>query len=519
MLLNKMSTTLLLLLLFIFACSKVEDLQNIERADYQAEYAIPLINTSFSMQDVLENFEENSVLTVLPDGLLRLQYSGNVLTETADDVLQSIIDALDAAGLILITQTETTLPFSMPDGMEIDRMDLKSGTLSFAFVNCAEVAITASLTFPTVTLDGAPLVITRTIPAHDGEGVCPIVSTNQGDIAYDLTGYQIAPVEGLIKVIYHAEDADGLAYDPAFGTNISISDFGFSYLEGYLGQIDHSGPRDTIEIDFFDNWIRGDVFFEDPKINFHLENSFGVPTRSIIRSFDILTVDGMTLPLESEFITNGVDFPFPSLDEVGEVKIKDFLYHKDNSNIREVLGAGPVAIDYDIDAATNPDGDTALRGFVTDSSFYKVRVDVDLPLYGWAINFGVSDTFDLDFTSLDRADYAEFKIITENSMPVAINLQGYFYDGNGVLLDSLFENDTAVIEGAAVDQNGNPTTTNEVITFVDFPADRFASIKQVKQVEIVATFFTSTNGTQSVRIKDGQDVKIRMGAILGVSEK
>lgn len=513
-----MSFALLLLLLFLSACQLAE-LQDIERTDYYGEFAVPLVNTSFSMQDVLENFEENSVLTVLPDGLLRLQYSGDVLTETADNVLQSIVDALDAAGLILISQTETTLPFSTPDEMEIDRMNLKSGMLNFAFVNCETVEITASLTFPSVTLDGSPLVITRTIPAHDGEGACPIVSTNQGDVAYDLTGYQITPVDGLIKAIYHAEDANGVAYDPAFGTNISISGFGFNYLEGYLGQIDHSGPRDTIEIDFFDNWIRGDVFFEDPKINFHLENSFGVPTRSVIRSFDILTVDGMTLPLESEFITNGVDFPFPSLDEVGEVKIKDFLYHKGNSNIREVLGAGPVAIDYDIDAATNPDGDTTLRGFVTDSSFYKVRVDVDLPLYGSAIDFGVRDTFDLSLDNTDRADYAEFKIVTENSMPVAINLQGYFYDGNGILLDSLFANNANIIEGADVDQNGNPISTKKVVTYVDFPVDRFESIKQVKKMELVANFSTSTNGMESVRIKDGQDVKIRMGAILGVSEK
>lgn len=518
MIFNKMSSMLLLLILSLSACQLAE-LQDIERATYQAEYAIPLVNTSFSMSDVLENFEENSVLTVLPDGLLRLQYSGDVLTETADDVLQSIVDALSNAGIILLTQTETTLPFATPNGLEIDRMDLKSGTLDFAFVNCEEVDITASITFPSVTLGGSPLVITRTIQAHDGEGACPIVSTNQGEVAYDLTGYQITPVDGLIKAVYHAEDANGVEYAPAFGTNISISNFAFSYLEGYLGQIDHSGPRDTIEIDFFDNWIRGDVFFEEPQINFHFENSFGVPTRSVIRSFDILTVDGTTLPLESEFITNGIDFPFPLLDEVGAVKTKDFLFHKDNSNIREVLGAGPVAIDYDIDAATNPEGNTGLRGFVTDSSFYKVRVDVDLPLYGWAINFGVRDTFDLDLGSLDRADYAEFKIVTENSMPVAIGLQGYFYDANGVMLDSLFESSMSIIENVAVDLDGNPTGFNEVITYVDFPVDRFNAIKKAKSIEIAATFFTSTNGAQSVRIKDDQDVKIRMGAIFGVSEK
>ena len=83
--------------------------------------------------------------------------------------------------------------------------------------------------------------------------------------------------------------------------------------------------------------------------------------------------------------------------------------------------------------STNPDEDTDIRGFVTDSSYYKVRVDVDLPLYGSAIDFTVTG-YALAWTStgFDEVDYAEFKLVTENGMPVSIDMQGYFLDENGI---------------------------------------------------------------------------------------
>lgn len=519
MLIQKTSLVLFVVLLLSSACNHVAELNETERADYEAEYAIPLVNTSFSMKDVLEGFEENSVLTVLPDGLLRLQYSGNVLTETADDVFEAINETLSMQGLIPVIANDQALPFSLPDGLEVDRMDLKSGDFSYIITNCHDKAIDVTLSFPSATLNGVPLTITQSLPAYSGTGECPSVNNVVIPDPIDLSNYLITPINDSIRVSYSAVDSDGMSVDPSSGTFILIDNLAFTYLEGYLGQIDHSGDRDTIEIDFFDNWIVGDVYFEDPVITFHFENSFGLPTLSVINTFDILTVDGTTLPLESVHITEGVSFPNPGLDEVGEIKTKDFIFNKDNSNIREVLGAGPVAIDYDIDATTNPSGNTDIRGFVTDSSVYKVRVDVDLPLFGSAINFVARDTVAVDLNSFEKVDYAEFKLITENSMPVSIAVQGYFLNDNGTVLDSLFSNNERIIRGADVDAVGIPTGSSEVITFADFPIDRFAGIKSAKNIELVATFFTSTDGAQSVQVKDDQDVKIRMGAILGVSEK
>ena len=134
------------IMLLLVGCNQFADLEDADGSRYQAEYAIPLLNTSFSMNDLLENFEENSVLTVLPDGLLRLQYSGSVLTENADDVFEAINTFL-AIAPIVIESNNQALPFSGTDGLVVDQMDLKEGLMFWSLINCHEKEISITITF------------------------------------------------------------------------------------------------------------------------------------------------------------------------------------------------------------------------------------------------------------------------------------------------------------------------------------------------------------------------------------
>ncbi|MCB0638725.1 MAG: hypothetical protein KDC54_18975, partial [Lewinella sp.] len=317
---------------------------------------------------------------------------------------------------------------------------------------------------------------------------------------------------------YHAEATDGQTFDPPQNTVLLFQNLAFAYAEGYLGKERYVGGRDTIEIDFFDNWIQGDVWFEDPVITFQFENSFGLPTRSEINVFQILTVEEDVLPLESDFVIDGIDFPYPTLEEMGQVKTSSFIFNKDNSNIREVLGAGPIAVDYDINALTNPDEDPTIRGFITDSSYYRVQVFVDLPLHGSAIDFTVLDTFDLNLDEFTGVDYAEFKLVADNGMPVAIGVQGYFLDEYGQVLDSLLTTEERIIRGAPVSVDGLPTATEKAVTYRDFSGEAFTRIMPAKKLALTATFYTTTDGQQSVKILADQEVRVRLGAILGVSD-
>lgn len=496
-------------LLLLAACSQFDDLEGLGGDGFERDFALPLVNTSFSINDILEKFEDNASLTVDPDGLLRFRYSGDVITKSSEEVFAAINATLAQFPLIPLSTGRQALPFGSPDGLQMDRLDLKAGDFAYGFQHTHPKALTVTLTLPTVTKNGIPLSYVVNMPAYSGSGDA-VLATNFF-FPTSIAGYTIqAEANDSIYVEHQASDVDGAPVSLTFAA-VRIQNLSFYYAEGYLGNQLYEGGRDTIYIDFFENWVRGDVYFEDPVITFNFENSFGLPTRSIINVFNVFTVRGEVLPLQSDFITNGVDFPYPELNEVGQVKTKAFTFNKNNSNIDVVLGAGPVAIDYDVNAFTNPDMITSIRGFITDSSYYKVRVDVDLPLYGRASDFVAREQFPVNLAEYEAVEEAEFKLVADNSLPLGIGVQAYFLDEAGAYLDSLFVQEEALVAGAPVDAAGNVTQALTKTSFVTVSGTRFDNLRQAKTILLTAAFSTTGNGTQSVKIRANQKIDLRMG--------
>ncbi|MCB0558956.1 MAG: hypothetical protein H6573_06850 [Lewinellaceae bacterium] len=497
------------------ACQSFDELENVDNADYDAEYAVPLLNTELSLKEALENFQDLAVITIDPDGLIHFTYSGDVLTQNSDTIFEKINESLSGIP-IPITAKRMALPLALPDGFDFDRLVFKAGEFVYGFQHAHPDPVTFTMTLPQVTKNGVPLSFTANLPGYSGSGQLPVYSNLF--FPFQLEGYEASPdpVTDSVYVEYELLRSNGQP-DTA-QVAITFRDLSFSYMEGFLGVQRHEGGRDTIIIDFFDNWVTGDIYFADPTVTFNIENSFGIPTQSDVKIFKVLTVRGETLNLESPYVESGIAFPYPSISEVGEVKEEQFVFNKDNSNIDVILGAGPVAIDYDVDAVTNPDSNVNIRGFLTDSSYYKVRVDVDLPLYGRSLNFLARDTFEIDFSNFQQMYKAEFKLVTVNSLPLDVSIQGYFIDQEGVVLDSLFQESMRVIEGAPVDSEGNASGVKEDITYIDYPEERFNKARTAETLAIVASFSTVNNGNISVKILESQAVRVKLGAIFGVRD-
>lgn len=498
--------------LLLFSCNQFEELDELDGAKYNAEYAVPIIDTRLSLQDLLEDFEQNATLVVNNDGSLTFRYRDTVTTKTSDDIFNSINKSLPS--FIPVLSQNMALPFSSPNGLQIDRLDLKAGKLTYYFENRNSEAVSVKITFPQTTKNGVPLTYQLALPAYSGSGNPPI-STNLV-APTDLSGYKIETLNDSVYIQYEALTPTGNRVNLSnFG--IGLQNLALTYAEGYFGNFLYEGTRDTLEIDFFDNWVRGDVYFENPRITLHVENSFGIPTRARINTLNVVTVKGQVLKLESPFVTNGIDFPYPAMNEVGQVKRSSFSFTKENSNIDKILGEGPVAIDYDVDAVTNADNNPNIRGFIAENSFYSAIIEAELPLYGRASGFAVRDTIDLDFESFEEADAVEFKLVVDNGIPLDVAVQGYFVDANNVVIDSLLAAPQTLVQGAPVGANGVATGVQQKITFIPIDAARFARIRdRSRRLWLNAAFSTLNNGTTSVRVLNNQEVRIRLGAKLSV---
>lgn len=515
-------SSLLILLLLLNACTQLEELSNIETVTFSSSLAVPVATMQVSLDDILENFQDDATLFVDPNGLFHFQYSGDVLSETGADLFRDIEDAFEQFSTLTprgipIVVSPFQIPFQIPGGVEIDKIRLDAGDLTYEFTSVSPEPVNVTIRFPQFFIDGAPLTFEHQLPAYSGNGAPPKIDITGNP--FSMEGVEIIPENDQIVIEYAAVTVNSQQAVPLSPLNevfVKIVDVDLTYTEGYLGTSVFDGTLDTIPIEFFDDWISGDVFFDDPRVSYILTNSFGIPTRSIVNEFNVITVEGNILPLESSLIEEGIDFPYPRLDEVGETKTATFVFTKDNSNIEDILSSRPVEVQYDVDALTHPDGNRNVRGFLTDSSFYKVGVEVDLPFRGRASDFVARDTFDLEIGDLSDFDSIEFKILSNNAIPIAIDAQVYFVDDDGLVLDSLLNQTNRIVEGAPVNAVGDVVGEVSQVVFADIAGERLDKISATTTIILSVAFSTSNNGNVSVNIYNDQFFDIKIGAIVKI---
>jgi len=408
-------------LLFLgIGCKKYED---VKVGDYDPEFAIPLAQTSFSIEDILDNFDDDTFVTIDEDGLVTINYKGEVTARSSTDIFESVAQT---QGQFPLIDTFSTLPFATPNGFDMDFATINNGDLRFIYFNTILEPMTMTIRLPNLlTPDGEVFEFTQYHPI--GHPTLPFQSE-----VFKLKDHTLKPTNDSIYVHYEAIIKSTGERKKIDVVIVELLDFTASYIEGYMGNEIYSIPRDTIEIDFFENWTRGDVRFEDPKISAFVLNSFGFPVRSKANLMNIISVDGSVVPLQSNYL-DSINVAFPTLSEVGEEKTTYFSFDKDNSNIVEVLGSSPVAVDYEMEALANPDRDTTIRGFMTDSSKFRIQIEVELPMHGSASGFAANETVDVSFEQFENVLSEELKIISE-SQAKQLQLSTFFssYDDGRV---------------------------------------------------------------------------------------
>ncbi len=495
---------LLMALTGLFGCTDLSDLER-ARTDLAPEYAFPLFHGEVTIEEFLNSFDDTGLLEIDSLGELRIRYRGNTIERTTRDALAPALTLLQLP--IPVTDTLFELPFRYDDILEVDSALFKTGKLTYFFNSKHPDSVRVTVSFPQLRKNGQPLVLEHVLPPSGGAPV-PLFPNPE----VDLAGYSLAPdADGRMWLRYEALRLPDMTRDTLSDFYLLLQNVEFSYIQGYLGNYLYDGARDTIEIEFLEKWRRGNVYFADPRVYLYVTNSFGLPTRSVVNVFDVYTLDGQVLQLQSPLLTNGgLDFVYPTLDEVGQVKTQTIVLHKDNSNIAEILGANPLAVDYDIDALTNPDSNTAIRGFLTDSSYYRFQVEVVLPVYGQASDFAVTDTFDFNPGNLTEMTAAEIKLVAENELPIGMAVQVYLADEQGVL-DSLFDAATFLIEPADVNEFGYPIEKRETTTYVPVEGMRLQHLLAARMLILEASFNTTNGGQVPVRMNFFQGVRIRAG--------
>ncbi|MEZ4910058.1 MAG: hypothetical protein R2774_04255 [Saprospiraceae bacterium] len=495
------------LTLLMFGCSNFENLTDIDQSESIKSVAIPLVNSKLSVTRLQELAEGNTSLKIDQDGHATIYYNGEVIRQSAASILPPLPGGLPYP--IIDTISPVKLEFN--NTYLIKKAVFDKTSIKFHAETSFAQNIDVTMRILELEKDGKKFETKFTIPFN---GNLPSQYTTPN---ISLQDWVMTSESNTITFHYTATLPDGskVKLDNCYMTFDLIL---FSYVDGYLGYHTFPVKGSTIDVNLFDQWKSGGFDFMDPKIVLSVENAFGLPVRSRVNSMELTSITGNNLSLQSSFINTGIDFAYPSFDEIGQVKITNFSFNNTNSNIREVFNEKTKTITYDIEALVNPDRDTTIKGFINRDSYFKVDVAVEVPLLGSIQQVVLSDTVDSDLPDFEDVISGQLKFITKNDFPADVIFYVDFLDANNAIILSLFDNQGFVLKAAPLKADDTTGPSDEVITFEELDVNEINALRSSKRIVLTAKLNTTESDVKKpLWILDRYGVDIKLGAILNVT--
>lgn len=497
----------LFLVFFLSACNPMEDFEKIKTPKYTPGVAFPLVNSSFTIKDILNHFDTGGYIDSVDDGIVSVVYRGHVFTAKGEEVYD-----FPVINNIPVPPISTGIPYPSIQGEKITEVIFKDGKITLNIQNKPNmfnqsVNVTVFLTdFKT----GNQSITAQMIVPQNTTSSTQTISQQ-----IDLTGKRLDLSDDNITLYYNATNTSGQTVTfPNNELTLALTGLKYSYLEGRLPNYAFTGiPKDTVSLDIFTYNIGGTVSFKDPRINLIVGNSFGVGVRATTDYLYAIDPYGFGQDITSTY-NNTYDFPYPTMSQVGQRAIDTFKFRGSNSNLSSIIQMRPRKVVYEVSAELNPNNDPL--GFVTDSSNFDIWVDVALPMWGKTQGLSFERDFEVDFQPFDIVDRASFKLITENGFPVDLEAQLYFMNGN-IIMDSLFTGDKAILKSGIVDGTGHVIQKEIATQESAFTAVRFSSIKNANKLRLKAKLLTYKNGTEDVKFYTDYGLTVKLGMIVGVN--
>lgn len=525
-----MKTKLLLPILLLFAgiamfsCVKEEyNMDTVTPTNWDPNGAAPLINSSLTLWNILEDYDSSEIFVEDGTHFLYLIYENEVFSQSAEELISipnqnvnssnsfTIPGGALASGATYTANYSVTYDFALPNGIILDSLRLKQGTLGFNISSNFNYPAVINLTIPNSTQDGLPF--NHQINLSSGSGSYNL------DLGNSCLVFDNSVVNNRLVIQYSITlTGNGNANNSPYDINMSESftNMKFQSLFGYLGQNNFNLNNDTVSIEIFNSNVEGFINWEDPKIYLTINNSLGMPVRINLNT--IQSVREIP-PISTVTVTGpGIPIPwniaYPSYAQIGQSLPSQIMLDKTNSNIDDALNISPQRVFALLDGQSNPAGNT-VKNFVQDTSRFTVDAKVELPLYGTAHDFILQDTFDLSFgEDLSMVEWIMFRIYTNNGFPIDGSIQFYFCDSVYNRVDSLLNPFQQILQSALPGSAPDYIVTDHAEKLVEtrIEKDRLSNLELTKHIIVRANLDTYSAGSQLVKIYSYYTLLVRVSA-------
>ena len=170
------------------------------------------------------------------------------------------------------------------------------------------------------------------------------------------------------------------------------------------------------------------------------------------------------------------------------------------------LEKAPNILILDFASVINPGSEPGT--FIQNSSELEAFLELRLPLSGIISNLTLQNSFGFLGSDLEDVGSYLLKFTTANGFPFRVNLQAYFLDEQGTILDSTFVGGGEVVGAATPDESGN--VVNEIVksTIVEKNEEQIDLLRQATKMLIQVSF----SQNQPAKIKDSYFLGVKLGA-------
>lgn len=436
------------LVCLLASCNKDHyNVSNVHGVNAQGEVLLPIGSKTFTMMDLMERFQIDSLITCDDDGSLSFDYFYEGLGVLSGEEILRFKDlhyeehySIDnphvdtQSTLDTVVDVQRTLTFQA-DHIEVLDALMKSGYLDFTLNTNVGVLRRVTLSSPDI-MDA------------EGNDFVTDFYPHSGHFGFDLAGLH-----------YHTDIANSLTFeyelyctyvptaDPQLFVDFKIEgvDLAFSEMTGYLEPYDSRNRIDTT-FSLFPHNLTGTLDVRDVMMRVSERNTFGVDARLVVDTAQIIC-EGIT-PY-SVFDPMPLVVELPARNTFGEV------FNRPLSGEITPNGGGVMASSLFI---VNTSGEENLIT-VYDTCNLDVRVDVSLPFSFIVNDVQYFDTVNLDLSGMELPDMIEqltLELTFSSTLPVDLTGRFYMYDSEHEIIT-----DTLVGEGKLIEASydGQPTQT------------------------------------------------------------
>jgi hypothetical protein len=531
-----------LLLLFIMlvlfgSCMKDKlDFEKVSnRIEYNPHFNAPLIKGSFSIEDLVSEEDEDSVLVFRGDTVIFFLRMDSIFMLDVSDLINipeqspviyympegAVAMDIPAEELDTIEQQEQ-YEILLENNVRIDSIFLSSGDLNIDVTSTFNIDGVLRINIPSINVNNIEF-----------DEYVPLSARTNGEFhtnaTFPLENAVLVPENSITGRSYF--DINFTIYiDAEAGDTIEAGSqaeiiFTIEGLEDFETVFGYAGEkvfaRDTvIAIDLGTlEGVSGTFAITNPKINLNYVHTFGMPI-----GFN-MKVKGFFEDGDSVILDRGMDTMNVSLDYLSPEASGVTVFDRSNtSNIDEFLVfPAQDEVGYNLSIVANPGKDTTISNFVLYSSEIIYNMEVEIPLEFRAdLQFRDTLKFDLSEDTVEEIDYVEYArlyYIFRNEFPVNIEPYLVLYDSiTDIKIDTILLNETGdnyFLNAAPVDSEGITIIeqVREYEGMIELDEDKIYKLLNEANKLIIAGAFSSydPDNVSSVKILKSYKLDFKFG--------